>query len=70
MKRLETWLLASALLGVAAAAVAAETIAYRYDARGRLVKLEHSGTINNGAVTNYAYDPADNRTNKTTTGAP
>ena len=29
-----------------------------------------SGTINNGVVTNYTYDHADNRTNKTTTGSP
>lgn len=56
------------LLG--AAAYAAETISYTYDARGRLVKVARSGTINNNVVTNYAYDKADNRTNKTTTGSP
>lgn len=56
------------LLG--AAAYAAETITYTYDARGRLVKVSHSGTVNNNVVTNYSDDKANNRTNKTTTGAP
>lgn len=65
------WLLPAALVGaVAAAAYAAETIAYRYDARGRLVRVERSGTVNNNVVANYAIDKADNRTNKTTTGSP
>lgn len=70
MKRIEKVILALAALGVAAAAVASETLNYSYDARGRLVKIDHSGNVNNGAVTNYVYDKADNRTNKTTTGAP
>jgi hypothetical protein len=56
------------LLG--AAAYASETITYKYDARGRLIQASHSGTVNNNVLTNYAYDKADNRTNKTTTGAP
>jgi YD repeat-containing protein len=54
----------------ASAAIAAETIVYRYDARGRLVKVERSGTVNNNVVTNYTFDKADNRTVKTTTGSP
>ena len=54
----------------AAAATAAETIVYRYDARGRLVKVERSGTVNNGVQTSYTLDKADNRTAKTTTGSP
>ena len=56
------------LLGVAA--YASETITYTYDARGRLVQVNHSGTVNNNVVTNYTYDKADNRTAKTTTGSP
>ena len=48
----------------------AETITYRYDARGRLVKVERTGTVNNNVNTSYTYDKADNRTNKTVTGAP
>ena len=58
------------LLLLGAAAYAAETITYTYDARGRLVKVSRSGTINNNVVTNYTYDKADNRTSKTTTGSP
>jgi len=62
------------LIGAAAAlvpalAIAAETIAYRYDARGRLVRVERSGTVNNNVVTNYIFDKADNRLVKTTTGS-
>ena len=53
-----------------AAAYAAETITYTYDARGRVVQVNHTGTVNNNVVTNYSYDKANNRTNKTTTGSP
>lgn len=62
------WILFGAIL-LAAAAEAAETITYKYDARGRLVQVSHSGTVNNGVVTNDTFDKADNRTNVTTTGA-
>ncbi len=48
---------------------AAETITYTYDAKGRLVKVVHSGTVNNGVTTDYAHDKSDNRTNVKTTGA-
>jgi hypothetical protein len=58
------------LLFLGVAAYAAETIAYGYDARGRLVRVAHSGSVNINVVTNYSYDKADNRTNKTTTGSP
>lgn len=58
------------LLMPPASASAAETIAYTYDARGRLVRVERSGNVNNGVVTNYSYDKADNRTVKTTAGSP
>jgi len=63
-------LMSAAGLGIAAGALAAETLTYRYDARGRLVKVERSGSVNNGVVTNYAYDKADNLTNRTVSGAP
>ena len=58
------------LILLGAAAYAAETISYTYDARGRVVRVSHAGTINNNVVTNYTYDKADNRTNKTTAGSP
>jgi YD repeat-containing protein len=54
----------------ATAAHATEVITYRYDARGRLVKVERSGSANNGVVTSYGHDKANNRTAKTTTGSP
>lgn len=70
MGRLEQVLLAGAILGIAAAAVASETITYSYDARGRLIRVIHNGSVNNGVSTNYSYDKADNRTLRNVTGAP
>ena len=67
---LELGLIAIAIAAVPALALASETINYSYDAKGRLVQVSHSGTVNNGVVTNYTYDKADNRANKTTTGSP
>lgn len=52
------------------AAQATETITYTYDARGRLIKVVHTGTVNNNVQTTYSHDAADNRTNVQTTGAP
>lgn len=49
---------------------AAETLTFTYDAKGRLVKVERTGTVNNGVATIYTHDKADNRTNVKTTGAP
>jgi YD repeat-containing protein len=46
----------------AAAAIASETIIYRYDARGRLVKVVRSGSVNNNVSAQYSYDKAGNRT--------
>jgi len=57
------------LISCASAAHASETVTYTYDALGRLVTVAHSGSVNNGQQTIYAYDSADNRTNVTTTGA-
>ena len=68
MGRFDKWLVVSAALGLAAAAMASETITYTYDARGRLTKVARSGTVNSGVSTSYSYDKADNRTNRTTTG--
>lgn len=62
--------LAGVVLALSSAAQAAETITYRYDARGRLVKVERSGSVNNNVVTNYEHDKANNRTVKSTTGSP
>lgn len=63
-------IIALAAVLVPAAAQATETITYSYDVHGRLVKVVHSGSVNNGQQTVYTHDHADNRTNVTTTGAP
>ncbi len=55
---------------IPAAAQAAETITFTYDARGRVIAVVRSGTVNNGINRTYTVDKADNRTNKTTTGSP
>ncbi|MDT8757591.1 hypothetical protein MZO42_02670 [Sphingomonas psychrotolerans] len=65
-------LLASACVALAAAssAAASETITYTYDAKGRLIKVERSGAVNNGVKYEYAHDKADNRRNLKVTGSP
>jgi uncharacterized protein RhaS with RHS repeats len=69
-RHIERALVLAAIGAVPALAIAGETVNYSYDAKGRLVQVARSGTINNGVTTNYTYDHADNRTNKTTTGSP
>lgn len=58
---------AGAMLG---SALANELITYTYDEHGRLVKVERTGTINNGVKADYEYDDADNRTKRKVTGSP
>lgn len=69
MKRLILALTTAACM-VPAGAYAGETVSYTYDAKGRLVKVVHAGTVNNGIQTTYAHDKADNRKNTTTSGSP
>jgi hypothetical protein len=64
------WLAAAAAAAVPALAFAAETITYTYDAKGRLVKVERSGSVNHGVKAEYKHDKADNRSNVTVTGSP
>ena len=61
--------LAALLISASGAALAAETITYTYDAKGRLVKVERSGSVNNNVKAEYSLDKADNRTNVTVTGS-
>ena len=61
---------AAAALIAPCIAHAGETITYTYDAKGRLVKVVHTGTVNNNLQTTYTHDKADNRKNTTTTGSP
>lgn len=63
------YLSTAVLLLTGASANAAETQKYTYDAKGRLVKVERTGTVNNGVTTTYTHDKADNRKNTTTTGS-
>lgn len=70
MKKAEILAAAGLALVAVAAAQAAETINYSYDARGRLVRVQHNGSVNANVVTNYSHDKADNRTLKNVTGAP
>jgi YD repeat-containing protein len=48
---------------------AAETIAYKYDAKGRLTEVKRTGTVNNNVTTAYQHDKANNRKITTTTGS-
>jgi hypothetical protein len=63
LKTIEKVILSLAALGVAAAAVASETINYTYNARGRLVKVVRTGTVNNNISATYTLDKTDNRAN-------
>lgn len=59
--RKSVFLSAVAMSAVAVAASASETVKYTYDARGRLVKVERTGDVNDGAKVEYTLDKADNR---------
>lgn len=61
---------AGVALGAAGIAAATETVTYTYDAQGRLVKVVHTGTVNNNVIANYTFDGVDNRKNVQVTGAP
>ncbi len=61
MKRGAMLALGAAALA-AGAAEASETVTYTYDALGRLVAVQHGGTVNNGRADSLCYDPAGNRT--------
>ena len=55
---------------IASTALAAETITYSYDSKGRVLKVERSGSVNAGVKTEYTYDRANNRKTVKTTGSP
>lgn len=69
-KRTAELVVIGALLAAAGIASASETVTYSYDAKGRLILVQHSGTVNNNVIANYTYDAADNRKNLKVTGAP
>ena len=53
-------------------AMATETVAYSYDARGRLIKVIRSGSAQNNSnvTTDYSHDKANNRKQFTTINSP
>jgi RHS Repeat len=61
---------AAAFIAAPSLARATETITYTYDARGRLVKVVRTGTVNNGVQTVYTHDKANNRKTVVVTGSP
>lgn len=55
--------------GGVSAARASETQTFAYDAKGRVTKVERSGSVNNGVKTEYTHDKANNRKTVKTTGS-
>ena len=70
MKRACLFALLLPSFAIATSATAAETITYTYDAKGRLVKVVRTGTVNNNVTVDYEHDKADNRTRLKTTNSP
>ncbi|OHD03254.1 MAG: hypothetical protein A2885_05945 [Sphingopyxis sp. RIFCSPHIGHO2_01_FULL_65_24] len=70
MRIYRTALAIAAILVPITAVNATETIAYSYDAKGRLVKVVRTGTVNNNVTVEYTHDKADNRTRLKTTNSP
>lgn len=70
MRKIRWIAMGAAAVAMSVAAMATETVTYTYDAKGRLVKVVRSGTVNNGVATTYSHDKADNRTNVKVVGAP
>jgi YD repeat-containing protein len=66
----EILLIGAIIAAISASSMATETVTYNYDAKGRLINVQRSGTVNNGVTANYAHDRANNRTNVTVTGSP
>jgi hypothetical protein len=60
----------AAFIALPSLAQATETITYTYDARGRLVKVVRTGTVNNNVQTVYTHDKANNRKTVVVTGSP
>jgi YD repeat-containing protein len=64
MPRTASFALAALTLGlISTTASAGETVTHTYDARGRLIKVVHTGTVNNNNQVCYKLDKAGNRTN-------
>jgi hypothetical protein len=59
-----------AILATPWPSLATETLTYTYDAKGRLVKVERTGSVNNNVTSQYTHDKANNRKNVTVTNSP
>ena len=60
---------ACASLAIAEPAFAAETVTYTYDARGRLVEVNHTTGLHAGVKTEYTWDENGNMKRRKTTGS-
>jgi hypothetical protein len=63
-------LLGLAGLCIGTGALASETLTYTYDAKGRLMKVARTGTVNNNVTYDYTHDKANNRINVKVTNSP
>lgn len=70
MTRIERISLLVLAILVTVPTLAAETITYTYDAKGRVVKVVRTGSVNNNVTVDYEHDKADNRTRLKTTNSP
>lgn len=63
---------ATMVAAFASSGSATETVAYTYDAKGRLIVKKSTGTVNNNETHSYCYDRAGNRItyNSNETGTP
>lgn len=67
--KLRSIALVAILIVVPVGLQAAETITYKYDAKGRLIEVKRTGTVNNNVQTNYTHDKANNRKTVVVTGS-
>lgn len=63
------WGIGAITLALPSSAVASDTVTYTYDARGRLIRVQHSGGPAAGVDKRYTYDKADNRSRVQISGA-
>jgi hypothetical protein len=69
MRRIALWKLLAVGLACSLSASAVESITYTYDAKGRLIRVVRTGTVNNNVVTEYTHDKANNRKTAVRTGS-